>query len=406
MNPFEEIAVITTPPSADLGLVVVIPCFNEPDLLATLNALTFCDRPPCGVEVITVINHSDDAPAAIQWHNQQTLAMALAWNAQRSQDRLACHFLYYPQLSSRHAGVGWARKLGMDQAMERLLLCGRPQGVIVALDADCVVADNYLVALQTHFQAWPKTPGCSIYFEHPLSAVAAHQRDGIAAYELSLRYIVQGWRYCGLPNAFHTVGSSMAVRVDAYRKQGGMNRRQAGEDFYFLQKIMALGGFTNLGSTTVYPSPRVSHRVPFGTGRAMAEWMTQAEASCYRVWHPEVFAHARHFFASVAHLYPHQDEIPGTSDRFGRFLMQAGFAERLQEMRRHTASPAAFTKRFFHWFDGFRFLKWAHWATADGLEEQPVTEAAARLLDWSQVAHSAVDVEGLLNRYRHLDQCR
>ena len=61
----------------------------------------------------------------------------------------------------------------------------------------------------------------------------------------------------------------MAVRPEAYMKQGGMNRRKAGEDFYFLNKIMSLGGFGECAETTIYPSPRTSKRVPFGTGQAV-----------------------------------------------------------------------------------------------------------------------------------------
>ncbi len=45
-----------------------------------------------------------------------------------------------------------------------------------------------------------------------------------------------------------------------------MNRRQAGEDFYFIQKLVPAGGYFNLNLTTVFPSPRISSRVPFGTG--------------------------------------------------------------------------------------------------------------------------------------------
>jgi len=42
-----------------------------------------------------------------------------------------------------------------------------------------------------------------------------------------------------------------------------MNRKQAGEDFYFIQKLMPLGGYFALNSTAIYPSPRESSRVPF-----------------------------------------------------------------------------------------------------------------------------------------------
>lgn len=383
--------------------MVVIPCFNEPDLLGTLDSLAQCVRPPGVTEVITVINHAEGASEAIQQRNQSTLAAAFAWNAKRADLNLIFYFLYHPDLPKRHAGVGLARKLGMDLALARFVQLGRLQGVIVALDADCRVEVNYLQALHDHFQQHPKTPGCSIHFLHPLEGLERYHRQGIAAYELSLRYIVRGWRYCGLPNGFHTVGSAMAVRAEAYRKQGGMNRRQAGEDFYFLQKIMALGGYTALGTTIIFPSPRVSHRVPFGTGRAMAGWMEQQE-EVYCVWHPLVFAEPRPFLAMVETLYRGQDVIAGTGSRFERFLVTAGFEERLQEMRAHTASPEAFRKRFFQWFDGFRFLKWAHWATADGLAEIPVEVAAKTVLEWSNQPYAASEVEALLAIYQRLDQ--
>src|SRR4029434_9989987 len=97
----------------------------------------------------------------------------------------------------------------------------------------------------------------------------------IAAYELHLRYYLQALRTAGFPHGYHTIGSSMAVRARTYMEQGGMNRRQAGEDFYFLHKLIPLGGFTELNSTTVYPLPRPSNRVPFGTGRAVSEWLIQ-----------------------------------------------------------------------------------------------------------------------------------
>ena len=75
----------------------------------------------------------------------------------------------------------------------------------------------------------------------------------IAAYELHLRYYTHGLRFSNLPYSFQTVGSAMAVRCSAYQKQGGMNKRKAGEDFYFIQKIIALGGYSELNSTTVFP---------------------------------------------------------------------------------------------------------------------------------------------------------
>ena len=73
----------------------------------------------------------------------------------------------------------------------------------------------------------------------------------------------------------------MVVRAWAYIEQGGMNRRKAGEDFYFLQKISWLGKVTELSNTTVYPSPRISDRVPFGTGKAIRNFIKSKQQTSY-----------------------------------------------------------------------------------------------------------------------------
>ncbi|MEO5362830.1 MAG: glycosyltransferase family 2 protein, partial [Magnetococcus sp. DMHC-8] len=255
----------------DPHMVVVIPCHDEPDLLVTLASLWACRPPACPVEVMVVVNGSAEDGAAVQSRNRLTWEAARAWRADHREADRVLHLLYEPALPPRQAGVGTARKLGMDWALTRFAGARRDTGVIVCLDADCVVAANYLEVLAHHFASHPHTPGCSIYFEHPWTGLPDRQRLAIIQYELFLRYYLHGLRWSGFPHAFHTIGSSMAVRAAPYRRQGGMNRRKAGEDFYFLQKIIPLGGFSDVCSTTVFPSARSSHRVPFGTGRAMAD---------------------------------------------------------------------------------------------------------------------------------------
>ena len=67
-----------------------------------------------------------------------------------------------------------------------------------------------------------------------------------------------------------------------------MNRKQAGEDFYFLQKVIPLGGFFEINTTCIYPSPRPSNRVPFGTGpmvRNLVESKTEIQTYPLQVFH-------------------------------------------------------------------------------------------------------------------------
>ena len=114
-------------------------------------------------------------------------------------------------------------------------------------------------------------------FGAPGQALGQAGFDGIAAYELHLRYHVRVQKWIGFPYAFQTIGSAMAVRAWAYVKQGGMNRRHAGEDFYFLQKISWLGPISELSTVTVFPSPRLSGRVPFGTGKAVGDYIESGQ---------------------------------------------------------------------------------------------------------------------------------
>jgi len=52
----------------------------------------------------------------------------------------------------------------------------------------------------------------------------------------------------------------IACTAQAYIAVGGMVRRQAGEDFYFLQKLAKRGPIHEIADTTVRPSPRRSDR--------------------------------------------------------------------------------------------------------------------------------------------------
>nr|VFK07786.1 MAG: Glycosyl transferase family 2 [Candidatus Kentron sp. LPFa]VFK29730.1 MAG: Glycosyl transferase family 2 [Candidatus Kentron sp. LPFa] len=393
---------ITAPARSDLGLVVVIPCYDEPDMESVLDCLWRCARPACSVEVIVVVNASDADDLSVHARNRRTLIGAERWIAAMTvhgDDALRCHVLDFPALPARHAGVGLARRIGMDEAVARFAAAENPEGVIACLDADCCCDGNYLTALAAHFRDYPKSPGCSIYFEHPLDlAETSDIRAAIAGYELHLRYYAHGLRVAGSPYAHHTVGSSMAVRTRIYEQQGGMNRRKGGEDFYFLQKIMALGGFTDLRATRVLPSPRISTRAPFGTGRAIGDSLGQSDGARY-TYAPEIFRDLQKLLSRVGGLYAMgktdsnlvadpsvmnfsaTDSVAaGLPAYVSAFLRARRFEERLIEIRRNAASAAAFEKRFHRWFNALLTLKFIHFATAHHYPKIPVEQAARALL--------------------------
>jgi hypothetical protein len=401
---------IATAPEPDLGMVVVIPCFNEPDLIGSLELLWRCERPTCSVEVIVVVNSPAGCSDAVRRQNQATLKTAAEWIVLNRHPRLACHTLHLPELPAKQAGVGLARKIGMDEALRRFADVGRAGGIIVGYDADCGCEINYLTALERHFRETPRSPGCSIYFEHLLEGpLSPAVYEAIAAYELHLRYYIQALRYAGFPLAHHTLGSCMAVRADAYRKQGGMNRRKAGEDFYFIHKIIPLGGFTDLTSTTVYPSPRPSDRVPFGTGKAVREFLSGRRIKTYPL---EAFLDLKQLVNHVPQMYrcgkEGRTDIPATLPMSVRdFLCSQQFADALTEICGNTSGEAAFRKRFFRWFDGFRAMKFVHHARDRFYGGSMLEEQATRLLVAMENSQAGANkLSGLLQIFRALDRSR
>ncbi len=351
---------VDAPPASDLGLVVVIPCFNEADLTGALQALWNCERPRGAVEVIVVVNSGEGAAPGILTRNEETLQQARDWAGHHQDPRLRFHLLHFPALPPKKAGVGLARKIGMDEALRRFQAVDRMDGVIACFDADCGCDPNYLVELEEYFRIHPASPGCSLYFEHPLEGAEAPAiYEAITLYELHLRYYVEALRSAQFPCAFHTIGSSMAARAGAYLKQGGMNKRQAGEDFYFLHKLIPLGGFGEINRARVIASPRPSDRVPFGTGRAVRDYLEAGALASYPL---QAFDDLRLLFSRVEALREADDLVVTLPLSLREFLQQHDVAGQLNMIRGNVASAAAFRKRFFHWFDGFLAMKYIHYA--------------------------------------------
>ncbi|MCK5168810.1 MAG: hypothetical protein KAQ75_02935, partial [Bacteroidales bacterium] len=59
-------------PSKNLKYIVVIPCYYEFEILATLNSIWNSERPKFLIEVIIVINSSEDSDIKILDQNKKT----------------------------------------------------------------------------------------------------------------------------------------------------------------------------------------------------------------------------------------------------------------------------------------------------------------------------------------------
>ena len=396
---------IQNKPSLNLGIITVIPAFDEPYLLLSLMSLKKCRLPHCDIEVIIVINESKNASEAVKERNIDLANQVREWMLKNNRPRMK-FFVLQHSLPNKHAGVGLARKIGMDEACWRLEKVRNPQGIISCFDADSRCDENYFVALEQHFLTHPKAPACGIYFEHPLSGPDFEQAnyEAITLYELHLRYYIQAQRYAGFPYAYQTIGSSMAVRCSAYQKQGGMNKRKAGEDFYFLHKFTPLPGFTEINSTRVIPSARPSHRVPFGTGKAVQEILRNKEP--YLSYAPQSFEDLKQFFAQIPAFFEMDEEALSSIDSpiLKAFLLEQSFSKKMREIKANSSSFRTFKDRFFRWFNAFMIMKYVHYARERGQVDIPVEEAAAWLLKKKKIDLPKPTAQNLLIAYRRLDR--
>lgn len=384
---------IFSKPNNDLGLIVVIPCYKEEFLLSSLNSLFSCNLPTCSVEVIVVINCSESASQEIQEQTLFCYQEALKWTETNTNPQLQFHILLENQLPKKDAGVGLARKIGMDEAVRRLEWINNHEAIISCFDADSLCEKNYLCALVEHFQKNKKTTACALHFEHPLEGNEDQWiYEGIINYELHLRYYVNILRFAHYPDAYQTIGSSMAVRSKIYQKQGGMNKRKAGEDFYFLHKIIPLGNFSELKTTKVIPSPRVSDRVPFGTGKAIGDFMQQENREVYYTYNIQSFLDLKVFLEKVADLYNYtNDELKSLlislPESIRNYLIELNIEKHLPQIQKQSNTLNTFQNRFFIWFNGLVILKYVHFSRDHFHPNENIIEAIQKLVEILELPH-------------------
>ncbi|MCF0206717.1 MAG: glycosyltransferase family 2 protein, partial [Bacteroidales bacterium] len=132
-------------PRIDTGIIVVIPCYDDEHIFTTLDSLDNADQPPCTVEVIVVVNSAEDTPSGIISKNRDIYSRLCKITGKFSNFALKPHII--EGVCHKFAGVGNARKTGMDEAVDRFTKIENEKGIIVSLDSDCLVAKGYFVKI-------------------------------------------------------------------------------------------------------------------------------------------------------------------------------------------------------------------------------------------------------------------
>ncbi len=367
-----------------LGLIVVVPVYNEPEVTRMLDSLADCECPGQPVEVFLVVNQSEDSKKEVEIQNRETIRLVESWKQNKPDTFFDLYILTPPLFPKKHAGAGLARKTGMDEAIRRFSVIENKDGIIISLDADTLVDPAYFVAIENHFQKKQKQVGACIRFKHRINELEDElHKQGMILYEKYLHYYKNALSYTGYPHAIHTVGSAFAVKANAYVKQGGMNRRQAGEDFYFLHKLSQLGEIGEIDTTCVFPSARISDRVPFGTGPVLQKWMN-GDKSLQETYSFKAFQDLKQLFDLLSQLYESTEEHSGLnevnlSESLNQFLLEDGFSDALKEIKANSSKFDSFKKRFFQYFNAFKVLKYMNFSHPSYYAFQDVHEAGLDL---------------------------
>ncbi len=362
-------------PPPGLRACVVIPAKAErdnlPEVVESLAPL------PDWAELIVVVNNGVDPSPRVVEDNHQTAE----WLADIPGTIVIDRFSEGREVVE--GGVGHARRLGMDTALQRLLQSGGAEdGFIACLDADSPVDDGYLDALAEFFARRPQALVGVCHYEHRLGDDPA-LADAIVEYEIWLRYWEEGHHAAASPYAFQTIGSCIVATATGYARIDGMQQMDAGEDFYFVEKAVKHGGpgaVQTIDTAVVRPSARPSRRVPFGTGRALAD-ILDGRAEKYRQVPPaSAFEDLRVLMTSVDELFRGDEVFDRLAPELVTFLRErCGGARAIPSMRETAPDAARFARSFYAWFSALRQIQYAN-EIAKVRGTRPPAEVCAELL--------------------------
>jgi len=404
--------------------VLVIPACNESTGLLR-------SPPPCdGRSLLILVINQPPAAADETRENNRTLADAvqrkseLVWKSPGSKEGLAhtSQLKLFSDVTAERdvllvdrfspgwelplkGGVGHARKIGADLAAALIDRGSIASSWIHCSDGDVELPETYFTCVS---RQGPDEAFCAalVYpFRHVASADGETDAAVLQAtrlYELSLRYYRAGLGFAGSPYAFHTIGSTMAVNALHYTKVRGFPKRNAGEDFYLLNKLAKVGTVQELEASAncrpIRIGARRSNRVPFGTGAAVGQMLERGEPlDHHRFYHPAVFHLLKTWLESFDRVWESRDsgfhesvprvhldgpEGPKAHSALLDTLDDLGAGQAFQHAFAQSADLPQFRRQMHTWFDAFRTLKLVH-----GLRERTFTSLSYRQL----LAHPMVE---------------
>lgn len=255
-------------------------------------------------------------------------------------------------------GVGLARKIGCDIAL-RIYSDGLIKYPwIFSTDGDVILPRNYFSDSIVNCQNYS---ALVLDFKH--FSDDNNLNDLQYLYDFKLRYYHAGIVYAGTTYDYIPLGSTLIVNMDCYAQVRGFPKKNAGEDFYLLNKLTKIKPIKYRNNEIIVNiKSRFSDRVPFGTGPALTKIDNLIHTDEYKYYNPKCFIHLKNWIDFLQSIWSEGSlKICAPTDKNLHDLYEFLNCQKVFENSRAQITSKSRWQQFIQqWFDAFKTLKAVH----------------------------------------------
>ncbi len=355
-------------PEKIYNYVIVIPIYDE---VATCLEQIFKHIYEKNILIIVVVN----APDTIETYDHPINSLfieALEKKAQKSSDLSKNIKLHQfndfndvllvnkstgPNKIPIKQGVGLARKIGCDIALKLIQKKRVILSWIFSTDADVILPQPYFSALDNIDFVYSAVVFDFIHITNNYELMKLQYY-----YDFKLRYYLSGINYAQTGYNYIPMGSTLVINAECYAAVRGFPKKNAGEDFYLLNKLAKISPIKYRNRNTVIAiESRFSQRVPFGTGPALIKLQNMMDKEV-KYYHPLCFEVLKMWLDYIKNLYNEELVIKppknlNLNGLYELFKCNSVFKKRILQIN----SKDKWDKFIFQWFDAFKTLKAVHY---------------------------------------------
>ncbi len=344
-------------PKKKFNYTIVIPAFNEletvPIALKSINKNNI--NLLKSTIVVVVVNNSKKSPVEFKKNNKLLIEIL-----KKSKFNFNLEIIDAStkglELPENYAGVGLARKIGIDLILPYMQ---SKSSLIFCTDSDVTVSPNYLKTVIEQFKE-NQLSAAVLGFKHRKSNLENIEL-AIRLYEKFLKDTAKYLKEAGSPYSYVSMGSTMVCTLEAYCAVGGMSKKKATEDFYFLQSLAKFCKIKSINKELIFPSSRPISRVYLGTGYRMEQVQNGLDISSL-FFSKKAFKYLSKWILIINNSWKlNIESVLLESNKihpqFNSFIKDEGINKVWDKLQNNSKSKKQFINQFHRWFDGLKTIK-------------------------------------------------